>query len=201
MKESDRARALELAHEAGVLTAVEARRGGIHSQTLTRLVRDGELERVTRGCYRPAGAPVTEHHALARVAMAIPEGVVCLLSALDFHGIGTQVPRRVWLAVARRSREPTLEWPPLRVVRFGGEAMVVGVDVYEIEGVAVRVYSPAKTVADLFKYRNKVGVDVAVEALKEVLPSGRVTVDELLQYARVCRVERVIRPYIEAVVA
>jgi len=197
----ERERAIELARVAGVLTAAEARRHGIHSQTLTRLVRDGQLERVARGSYRPADAPLTEHHALARVAMAVPGGVVCLLSALAFHGIGTQVPRRGGVVVARRSREPTLEWPPLRVVRFGGDAMTVGVEVHEIEGIPVRVYSPAKTVADVFKYRNKVGIDVAIEALKEVLASGRVTVDELLHYARVCRVERVIRPYVEAVVA
>jgi predicted transcriptional regulator of viral defense system len=190
-----------MARDQGTLTAQQAARRGIHSQVLTRLVRDGLLERVARGQYRLPDAPVTEHHALALAAAAVPEGVVCLLSALAFHGIGTQVPSRVWIAVDRRSRRPTVSWPPLRVARFGGQALTAGIETHTIEGVSVSVYVPAKTVADLFKYRNKLGVDVAVEALGEVWRERRASVDELLAYARVCRVETVMRPYVEVTVA
>ena len=196
-----RKRALDLARRRGTLTAREASEAGIHAQVLTRLVADGALVRVARGQYRLPEAPVTEHHALALAAVAVPEGVVCLLSALAFHGIGTQVPSRVWMAIDRRARRPTLEWPPLEIVRFGGEALTSGVESHELERVPVRVYSPAKTVADLFKYRNKLGLDVALEALKEVWRDQRVSITELNRYARVCRVERVMRPYLEAIVA
>ena len=192
-------RAVELARARGTLTAREAARQGIHSQALTRLVREGMLERVARGQYRLPEASVTEHHALALTAGSVPEGVVCLLSALAFHGIGTQVASRVWIAVDRRARRPQVTWPPLRVVRFGGEAFTAGVDVHEVEGVQVRIYCPAKTIADLFKYRNKVGLDVALEALTEAWQERRVTVDQLSEYARVCRVERVMRPYLQLI--
>jgi predicted transcriptional regulator of viral defense system len=190
-----------MARSQGTLTAREAARRGIHSQVLTRLVRDGTLERVGRGRYRLPHAPVTEHHALALAAAAVPDGVVCLLSALAFHGIGTQLPSRVWIAVDRRARRPTISWPRLRVVRFGGEALSAGVEAHEVEGVPVQVYSPPKTVADLFKYRNKLGLDVALEALTEVWRERRATVDELLECARVCRVERVMMPYLQAIVS
>jgi predicted transcriptional regulator of viral defense system len=201
MSTSQRDRAIELAHRHGTLTAREAARLGIHSQVLTRLAREGVLERVARGLYRLPEVPVSEHHALALAAAAVPGGVVCLLSALAFHTIGTQVPSRVWIAVDRRARRPKVGWPPLRVVRFGGEALTAGVDVHEVEGVPVRVYSPAKTVADLFKYRNKLGLDVALEALSEAWRERRVTVADLYKYARVCRVERVMRPYLQAIIS
>ena len=198
---SQRDRAVELARRRGILTSREATRKGIHSQVLTRLVSDGVLDRVARGQYRLPDAPIGEHHALALVASAVPAGVICLLSALAFHGIGTQMPLRVWVAIDRRARGPTVDWPPLRVVRFGGEALTSGVEVHHVEGVAVRVFAPAKTVADLFKYRNKVGLDVALEALRDVWSRNLATIDELHRYARVCRVERVMRPYLEATVA
>jgi predicted transcriptional regulator of viral defense system len=192
---------VDLARRRGTLTAHEARAAGIHPQVLTRLVSDGTLVRVARGQYRLPNAPVTEHHALALAAVAVPEGVVCLISALAFHEIGTHVPSRVWMALDRRARRPTLDWPPLQIVRFGGDALTRGIEVHEVERVSVRVYSPAKTVADLFKYRNKIGLDVALEALKEVWRERRASVDEIDRYARVCRVERVMRPYLQAVVA
>lgn len=194
-------RALDLARRHGTLAASEASEAGIHAQVLTRLVATGALVRVARGQYRLPEAPVTEHHALALASVAVPEGVVCLLSALAFHEIGTQVPSRVWMALDRRARRPALEWPPLEIVRFGGQSLTSGVETHEVERVPVRVYSPAKTVADLFKYRNKLGLDVALEALKEVWRERRVSVAELNQYARICRVDRVMRPYLEAVVA
>jgi len=199
--ETQTERALTLVRRHGALTAREAAGAGIHSQVLSRLVGDLRLERVARGHYRLPDAPVTEHHSLALVAGAAPDSVVCLLSAVAFHGVGTQVPAAVWIAVERRARKPALRWPPLRVVRFGGEAFSAGVEIHNVEGVSVKVYSLAKSVADLFKYRNKVGLDVALEVLREAWRSRQITVGELTRFGRICRVERVMRPYLEATVA
>ena len=198
---TQRQRAMRIAEEKAVFSSGDAARRGVHSQVLTRMVEEGRLERVARGRYRFPGAPLTENHNLALVAGAVPGGVVCLLSALSFHGIGTQVPSRVWIALDRRARKPSQEWPPMRVVRFSGEALTEGVETHTAEGVAVKVYGVAKTLADLFKYRHKLGIDVALEALKEVWRSGHLDVDELLHFARICRVERVMRPYLESVTA
>jgi predicted transcriptional regulator of viral defense system len=143
--------------------------------------------------------PETVHLGLAQVAKAIPKGVICLLSALRFHEIGTQAPHEVWVALDRRAARPRLANPRTRIVRFSGEALAAGVETHEIAGVAVRIYSPAKTVADCFKYRNKVGLDAALEALREALRSRKCTADELWACARVCRVTEVMRPYMEAV--
>lgn len=193
-------RLLRLARRRGSITRQEVVEAGIHSYTLSRLVRAGALERVARGRYRLPDAPITEHHGLALVAAAVPKAVVCLLSALSFHQIGTQLPHQVWIAVDRRARRPTLSWPRLRVLRFGGKALVEGIETHRIEGESVRVYGVAKTIADVFKYRNKVGLDVALEALREGWRAKRFTMEEIHRYARVCRVERVMRPYLEALV-
>ena len=194
-------RATRIAEQKTVFSAADAARSGIHSQVLTRMVAQGRLERVARGRYRFPGAPLTEHHNLVLVSGAVPDGVVCLLSALSFHDIGTQMPSRVWIALDRRARKPAHHWPPIRVVRFSGDALTEGVDTHTIGGVAVKVYSMTKSLADLFKYRNKVGLDVALQALKEVWRSGHLDVDELIRFARICRVERVMRPYLESVTA
>jgi predicted transcriptional regulator of viral defense system len=191
----------DIVRRPGGFTAREAAQAGMHSQALTRLVQAGVLERVARGQYRLAGAPVTEHHALAVAARAAPRGVICLLSALSFHGIGTQLPAAVWLAVERRARTPALRNPRLRVARFSGTAFTEGVEEHVVEGQRVRVYGLAKTIADLFKYRRKIGLDVALEALREAWQERRVTMGEIDRFARVCRVERVMTPYLEALVA
>lgn len=201
MPTTDRIRLLALARRRGVLTARDASRAGIHSQELTRLVAEGALERIARGHYRLSERPVTEHHGLVVAARAVPRGVICLLSALGFHGIGTQLPPEVWIAVERGAREPSIPELPLRVVHFSGAAFTEGVEVHRIEGERVRVYSVAKTVADLFKYRNKIGVDVAVEALREGWRERKFTMEELDRAARACRVDRVMRPYVEAVIS
>jgi predicted transcriptional regulator of viral defense system len=198
---SSAARVLQLAQRRGAVTRREVAEAGIHTHTLSRLVDSGALERAARGVYRLPEAPLTEHHSLALVAAAVPRAVVCLLSALSFHEIGTQLPHQVWIAIDRRARRPTLSWPPLRVVRFGGRALTVGVESHRIEGETVRVYNPAKTIADVFKYRHKVGLDVALEALREGWRDRRFTMDEIDRMARVCRVENVMRPYLEALVA
>jgi predicted transcriptional regulator of viral defense system len=198
---TDRQRVLELAGERGTLTTRKVVDAGIHTEALTRLVREGELERVTRGTYRLPTAPVTEHHGLALAAAAVPRGIVCLLSALTFHEIGTQMPSEVWLALDRRARRPAVSYPPLRIVRFTGAALTEGVETHRIEGIEVRITSAAKTVADLFKYRNKIGLDVALEALREGWRDRRFTIEELDRAARACRVEAVMRPYVEGVLS
>lgn len=200
MSRTDRARLLTLAKKRGILTAHEVAEAGIHSQELTRLVAEGAIERVARGRYRATDRPLTEHHGLAIVAAAVPQGVVCLLSAASFHGLGTQLPSRVWIAIERGSRTPALTYPPLEVVRFSGAAFREGVESHVIERQKVRVYGVAKTLADLFKYRNRVGLDVAIEALREAWVDRRFTMDALDRAARACRVERVIQPYVEGVI-
>lgn len=191
---------LRLARRRGSITRREVAQAGIHTQTLSRLVRAGTLERVARGRYRLPDAPITEHHGLALVAAAVPRAVICLVSALSFHEVGTQLPHEVWIALDRRTRRPALTWPRLRVHRFSGKSLTEGIETHRIEGESVKVYGVAKTLADVFKYRNKVGLDVALEALRESWRARQFTMDEIHRYARLCRVERVMRPYLEALV-
>ena len=167
---------------------------------LRRLTAAGVLERVTRGVYRLADAPATEAHTVATVIKRIPQGIVCLLTALQLHGLTTQLPHQVWIALDRKSRRPGLTELPVRVVRFSGVALTAGVEYRKVEGVPIRVYGPAKTVADCFKYRNKIGLDVAIEALRDHRRRYPKRGDELQAYARVCRVLSVMKPYLEAVV-
>jgi predicted transcriptional regulator of viral defense system len=174
---------------------------GIHRQILTRLVAAGDLERVGRGLYHLPEQPITENHGIALAAAAVPQGVVCLLSALRLHDIGTQAPSEVWMALDRRAWRPAVEYPPVRIVRYSGEALTEGVVTRRMEGQTVRVYDVAKTIADCFKYRNKIGLDVALEALREAWRERRFRMDDLHRYAEICRVHRVMRPYLEALVA
>ena len=164
---------------------------------LTRLCRSERLNRLSRGLYALPEADITENHSLAEVARRIPHGTICLLSALRFHGLTTQEPFQVWIAVDVKARKPHVEDMPLRIVRFSGKARTYGVEKHLIENVTVHVTSPAKTVADCFKYRNKIGLDVALEALKDYR-RARKPRDELWQAAKACRVASVIRPYMEA---
>ncbi len=194
-------RTLKLARRARGVTPRELAEQGIHRQVLTRLVEQGQIERIARGVYRLPEQPITENHGLALAAAAVPQGVICLLSALQYHRIGTQLPSEVWLALDRRAWRPVLTYPPLRVVRFTGEALSAGVGTHRMEGRQVKVYGPAKTVADCFKYRNKIGLDVALEALREGWRARRFTMDELDRYAVICRVQRVMRPYLETLAA
>jgi predicted transcriptional regulator of viral defense system len=140
---------------------------------------------------------VTEHHGLGLVGKQAPGAAVCLLSALQFHGLTTQQPHEVWIAVAVKARKPVIRWPAVRIVRFSGAALTEGVESHQIEGVPVRVYGIAKTVADCFKYRRKIGTDVAIEALRDAL-RNRVSVDAIYRFAKICRVANVIRPYLES---
>jgi len=198
---TDRDRTLKLARRARGVTPRELSAAGIHRQVLTRLVGEGRIERVARGLYRLAEQPITENHGLAIAAAAVPHGVVCLLSALQYHGIGTHLPSEVWMALDRRAWRPTVAYPPLRIVRYTGEALTQGVESHTIEGRAVKVYNVAKTLADCFKYRNKIGLDVALEALREAWRGKRFTMDEIDRYAAICRVQRVMQPYLVALTA
>ena len=202
-KQTDSQRILKLAAHQGLISARDVEAAGLHTQALTRLVREGQLERVARGRYRlpDPDYELTEHHGLVLASAAAPSGVICLLSALQFHVIGTQLPRQVWMALDRGVRKPAIEYPPLRVVRFSGEALAAGVEEHTLEGQTVRVYNVAKTLADCFKYRNKIGLDVALEALNDAWRDRRFRMSEVERYARLCRVRNVMRPYLEAIVA
>ncbi len=191
---------LDLVKRLGVIRTRDLSDRGLHHESLRRLCKDGVLIKTGRGLYELADADVTEHHSLVLIGKKIPNAVVCLLSALQFHDIGTQSPSKVWIAIDRRAGKPKMDYPPVRIVRFTGHALDEGIETHGIEGVTVKIYNPAKTVADCFKYRNKIGLDVALEALRECLREQRCTNDELWHYAKVCRVANVMRPYLEAVV-
>lgn len=188
----------ELAQQTGVLHARDLTPLGIPQRYLAKLCAEGVLVKTSRGLYMTFGGPESVHLGLAQVAKAVPKSVVCLLSALRFHEIGTQSPSQVWIALDRKSAHPRLARPGIQVVRFSGESMTAGIEEHDVVGVKVRIYNPAKTVADCFKYRNKLGLDVALEALRETLRERKCTVDDLWRYANVCRVSSVIRPYMEA---
>ena len=191
---------LKLVRNSSVVSAGELYSLGIHHEYLRQLCAEGRIVRVGRGRYMLPDAEVTAHHGLAQAGKAVPKGVICLLSALRFHEIGTQLPHDVWVAIDRRAARPRARRPKMRIVRFSGRALTEGVSDYAIEGVPVRIYNPAKTIADCFKYRNKIGLDVALEALREALHLRKCTIDELWRYAKVCRVAVVMRPYMEAMV-
>lgn len=199
-KNSPENQVLELAQQ-GLLRVCDLTSRGLHPEYLRRLYQKGLVRREGRGLYIAANAEISVHYGLAQVAKRIPHGVICLLSALNFHEIGTQLPHQVWMAIDRRAAKPKMQFPPLRVMRFSGAALTEGVETYRIEGVPVQIFSPAKTVADCFKYRNKIGLDVALEALKECIRDRRTTMDDLWHFAQVCRMTNVMRPYMEAMVA
>ena len=193
-------RILELAAHQPLVRPRDIEARGIARESLLRLYRQGRLVRPARGVYALAESSVTEHHSLAVVAKLVPHGVVCLLSALRFHGLTTQDPHEVWIAIDFKAHKPSVESPALRVVRFSGSALAEGVEENEIEGVLVHVYGVAKTVADCFKYRHKIGIDVAIEALRDALRSRKATIDDIHRFAKVCRVANVMQPYLESAV-
>ena len=171
---------------------------GIWRANLRDYVEQGVLTRVGRGLYTLVGVEAGENHSLAEVGKRVPQGTVCLLSALRFHGLTTQQPHETWLAMDGRARSPKTDSLALRIVRFTGSALSEGREEHVIEGVPVKIYNPAKTVADCFKFRNKIGLDVALEALRETWRGRRCGMSELMRYARVCRVANVMRPYLES---
>ena len=189
---------LELVRTQGLLRPRDLALLGIPRVALTRAVRRGQLERVGRGLYGLTARPMSAHGTLAEVARRVPKGVVCLLSALRFHDLTTQAPFEVWLAIANKAAAPKLDYPPLRLVRFSGAALTEGVEEHVVDGVTVRVTGVAKTVADCFKYRNKIGLDVALEALREAWNGKHMTSDQIWHYAKIDRVANVMQPYLES---
>jgi predicted transcriptional regulator of viral defense system len=189
---------LALARKRGILRTRDLVAKGIPRMTLSRLEEAGRLDRIGRGLYSLPDTDVSEHHALAAASRRVPQGVVCLLSALRFHDMTTQQPFEVWMAVDRKARHPAVDYPPLRIVRFAGAALTDGVHTHKIEGVPVRITDPARTVADCFRYRNKIGIDVAIEALRDYRRQRKGSLDALAQAAQVRRVAEVMRPYLEA---
>ena len=171
---------------------------GIPRDRLRTWFRRGDVIRLARGLYRIAGATATERETVAMVSARIPQAIICLHSALHLHGIGTQAPRQVWIALNGKTRKPKLQDIPVRVVRFSGIMQRYGVLTWDIQGVTVRVTSPARTIVDCFRYRNKIGIDIATEALQDAIRSGIATTGAIARAAEVCRARTVIRPYLEA---
>jgi len=183
----------------GTLRAAAALRAGIHPRTLHAMREAGVIDRVSRGIYRLTDASLVTNPDLVVVAHKVPTAVVCLISALAFHGITTQIPHKVDIAVAPGARTPKLEHPPVRVYRFGGKSLTEGVEKHTIDGTPVCIFSAVKTVADCFKFRNRIGIDVAVEALRDYLRKRGKNVDELIRFAEIDRVRKIMMPYIEAI--
>ena len=192
---------LALAAHQPLLRARDLTEHALPTVALSRLVAAGKLDRVARGVYSLPGRALSEHRSLAEVALRVPRGVVCLLSALRVHGIGTQAPFEVWLAIPHHSPTPRLDQPALRVVRTSGAGLSEGIEPVLIDGVNVPVFNAAKTVADCFKYRNKIGLDVALEALRDGWAQRKLSMDALWHYAEIDRVANVMRPYLESVSA
>jgi predicted transcriptional regulator of viral defense system len=191
--------ALRLVQQLGIARPAELEARGVSRARLYRLVREGLVVRRARGIYVAARHATTAEHTLAQVAKRVPGGVFCLLTALRYHGLTTQSPAEVWIALPEKARRPRLDYPRLRVARFSGASLTDGVEAYRLEGVEIHVYSAAKTVADCFKYRNKVGIDVAVEALRDFCRRHRGGANDLARFARICRVTRVMQPYLDAI--
>lgn len=184
--------------QAGILRPRDLEAEGIPGTHLARLAATGQLVRIGRGLYALPDGAVSAQQTVAAVSVRIPHGVICLESALRIHGLTTAAPRRVWVAVQPKDWKPQVRDLPIEIARFSGEAFTAGVERHEIDGVQVPVYSPAKTVADCFKYRNKIGLDLAIEALRDCWEQRRCTADELMHFARINRVANVMRPYMES---
>jgi len=199
MTRSKTNRVLQLARERGFLRAEDLEVENLPRRYLPRLEKRGELERVARGVYALPDREVTEHHDLAVAAKRVPEGVICLLSALRFHDLTTQAPFEVWMALEEGRWDPKVDAVPLRTVHMSEESFTAGVEEHRVWKVPARIYSPAKTVADCFKFRREVGLDVALEALRDFRQQRSGSMDDLWRFAKVCRVHNVMRPYMEAI--
>ncbi|NQV29939.1 MAG: type IV toxin-antitoxin system AbiEi family antitoxin domain-containing protein [Candidatus Marinimicrobia bacterium] len=189
-----------LLKENGVIRSRDAKEKGVHHEVLRRMVANGKIQKIARGQYVAIDHEFSGNMSLAVVAKHVPHSVICLLSALDFHGIGTQNPYQVWIAMTQKHWGSELKYPPLKIVRYSEQTITQGIEEVVIEGVSVKVFNIPKTIVDCFKYRNKVGVDVAVEALREVVETSRCKISEFDPYAKAARVQNVMRPYIEALI-
>ncbi len=194
-------RILDLAQRQRLLSAADVRAQGWSPQLLIKLEQSGKLQRIARGLYSLPDSPPTEHQSLIEVCRRVPKAVVCLLSALQFHGIGTQAPFEVWIALPEGTQSPALIYPPLRIARLRGDAYSEGIETIVEQGSTIHIYSVAKTITDCFKFRHKVGLDVALEALKDAWQQRKFNMDEVTHFARINRVAKVMQPYLEAVLA
>jgi len=189
---------LLLAKKKGIIRVQDLTKRKIHPEYLRRLCQKGLLVKLGKGLYALENADFSVNVGVAQIAKKIPNCVICLLSALRFHDLGTQNPSEIWIAIERSSSTPHIEYPPLRIARFSGKSMTEGIEHHKIEGVNVQIFNPAKTIADCFKYRNKIGIDVAVEALRDGFKKRLCTSDQVWHYAQICRVANIMRPYLEA---
>lgn len=190
-------RVLDLVRQMGTLRPTNLQDIDIPRVVLTRLTASGQLEKVGRGLYRLPDAPISEQESLVTIAVKVPQAVFCLLTALQIHELTTQLPRQIWIAMPQGSHTPKIDYPPVKMVQFTGDAFSEGIEVIQSDRVALRVYSVAKTVADCFKHRNKIGLDVAIEALKDALAQKKASANDLWRFAKICRVANVMRPYLE----
>ncbi|MBY5836246.1 type IV toxin-antitoxin system AbiEi family antitoxin domain-containing protein [Rhizobium leguminosarum] len=193
-------RALDLLKARGILRLRDFKAEGIGPETVARLVREETVVRLARGVYQLSDASLEAAHTLAEASSVVPKGVVCLISALQFHELTLQMPSAVWMAIERTAWRPRIDYPRIRFVRFAGECLNEGVTRHRIEGIEVPVTDPARTIVDCFKYRNKIGLGIAMEGLREGLRHRRCTPDELWRHAQGARIWSVMRPYVEAMV-
>jgi predicted transcriptional regulator of viral defense system len=199
MSRTNAQRVESLLGRKGLIRSADFERIGVSRSELKRLTERGVVERVARGVYGLPGAVLTEYHSLAEAARLVPGGVICLLTALRFHGLTTQNPFEVWMAIEAKAWRPKHQGLKLRIVHFSGPSFRAGVEEHDVSGVRIRVYSAAKTVADCFKFRNKIGIDVAVEALKDFTRHHRGGANDLARFAGICRVSHVMQPYLDAI--
>jgi predicted transcriptional regulator of viral defense system len=200
-RRTQRELAQALLRERGILRLMELREAGVTAATLSRMERAGEVIRLSRGVYQLPDAHLDPNHSLAEAAKRVPKGVVCLVSALAFHGLTDQLPAKVWMAIGAKGWAPQRDGTPIRIVRFADSLLEDGIETHVIEGVAVRIFGAARTVADCFRHRGKVGLSVAIEGLQEALRQRKATPAEIARQAEKGGVSTVIRPYLEALTA
>ncbi len=191
-------RAIQILSKSGMVRLREFKAAGIPETVVARLTRAGRVVRLARGLYQLPSADLQTGHTLAEVAKIVPKGVICLISALVYHELTLQMPPFVWVAIDVHTRQPNHRYPPMRFVRFGKKALTQGIERHMIEGASVKITSPAKTIVDCFRFRNKIGTDIAISAMREALRKRRCKPDEIIRLARSLRIASVVRPYIEA---
>ncbi|MDD2816317.1 MAG: type IV toxin-antitoxin system AbiEi family antitoxin domain-containing protein [Thiotrichaceae bacterium] len=192
-------RIIQLAHQKGVIRTCDAQYAGVPNGVLTRMTEQGQLEKIMRGLYRLPTTAISEHESLMTVAAKVPQANFCLLTALQFHELTTQLPSQVWIAMPRGSHIPKFDYPPLKMIQCSEDSYSEGVEIFEYEHVKLKIYNIAKTIADCFKHRNKIGIETALEALKQARAQKRVTADELWHFAKICRVTNIMLPYLEVI--
>jgi predicted transcriptional regulator of viral defense system len=200
MKAEIREKIIQIVKKLGIVRPRDMDEYGIHRKYIHILYNQGVLNRIGRGLYTLPETEPSENRSIAEACKKVPSGIVCLLSALRFHDLTTQSPYEIWMAIDNKARSPKELGIPIRIARFSGKVLTSGIEQHNIEGVTVRVYNPAKTVADCFKFRNKIGLDVALEALRDCHRARKCTMDDLWKYAKICRVANIMKPYLESLV-